>query len=218
MWGRAIEFWDTASVVLMWTAGIATAIAAVTGFGGSLISREVSVRMQRDSEEKIATANSTAANATLKLEQLRQQVGHRQLLRQVFLDALDGQPSSPVSIMYLRDDPECFDLAQQIWRVLQDAHWAVTPPAAINEEAGRASNDPLAMSVDVPSGITIVARSISQNEVDADFARFHGREWEKTPYTVLTNAFIQSIGKVAGHAGGPNSPPVGTLRVVVAPR
>jgi hypothetical protein len=168
--------------------------------------------------ELAASAERTAA-AELKTEQLRKELGPRHLQRAIFLREIAESPRARVEIMYLRDDPECFDLAQQIWRVLEDASWDVSAPVPIPNAPDTASNSPTAMTVDAqPSGVTVVAQSITQSEADATPAALMGQPWVRTPWTVLMHALGDSIGKIGGHAGGPNAPPDGTLRVVVAPR
>lgn len=158
-----------------------------------------------------------AQEAELKLEQLRRQVGPRHLQRDIFLTEVAGQPTSHMEIMYLQDDPECFDLAQQIWRVLQDGNWSVDPPRPIPSLI--LSDSPTPMSVGgQPSGVTVVVKAITEAESEAGANALAGREWVKTPWTVLTHALGLSIGKINSHAGGQNTPPTGTLRVVVAPR
>jgi hypothetical protein len=223
LWGKPIEVWDTATVWLTWTAAICGAVAAISGLLGAIISREVATVMQRASDERIASANALAAKsneaaaaATLRLEQLRAQVGPRQFNRIAFLDTLRGEDVGSVDILYLRNDPECFDVAQQLWHLLEDAGWHVRPPAPIFD--GR-HVQPAAMNVDgEPSGLTVVATIQSRDEAMADQLRFSGQAWVHTPFTILTYAIEQGIGKVATHINVPNNPPPGTLRVVVAPR
>ena len=222
-WGKSLEFWDSAAVCLMWIAAICGTVAAVSGLLGAIISREVSAVTQRESDERIAAANSmaaksneAAATAALKLEQLRAQVGPRQFNRAAFLDALRGETAGTVQIVYLRNDPECFDVAQQLWRLLEDAGWQVAPPAPIFD--GR-HVQPAAMNVDgQPAGLTIVASIDSHAEAEAEQLRFNGQVWAHTPFTTLTYAIERGIGRVATHINGPNRPLPGTLRVVVAPR
>ena len=75
------------------------------------------------------------------------------------------------------------------------------------------------MSVDgQPSGVTVVANSSSLKESEALSKIFLGEDWERTPWTVLSNALLKSLGDIKGHAGRSNKPPAGTLRVVVASR
>ncbi|BCL93916.1 hypothetical protein ACNRBS_03270 [Ralstonia pseudosolanacearum] len=223
VWGKPLEFWDTATVWLMWIAAVCGAVAAISGLLGAIVSREVTSVTQRESDERIAVANALAANsneaaatAALKLEQLRAQVGPRQFNRAAFLEALRGETVGNVQVVYLRNDPECFDVAQQLWRLLEDAGWRVTPPTPIFD--GR-NAQPAAMNVDgQPAGLTVVALIQSQAEANAEQFRANRQVWVHTPFTTLTYAIEQGIGRVATHANGPNHPPQGTIRVVVAPR
>jgi hypothetical protein len=166
---------------------------------------------------QIAEANARALEAELRLEQLRKDLGPRQLQRDVFIKEVKGQPTAHVEIMYLQDDPECFDLAQQIWRALEDGKWPVEAPKPIPSLI--ISDGPTPMSVGgQPSGVTVVVKEISDEESRASENAMMGREWVKTPWTTLTHALGLSLGKVVGRAGGQNAPPDGLLRVVVSPR
>jgi hypothetical protein len=174
-------------------------------------------RYKIDADKRIAESNARTKEAELKLEQLRKQLGPRHLQRDIFIEEISGQPMARAEIMYLQDDPECFDLAQQIWRALEDGKWPVDPPKPIPSLI--LSDGPTPMSVGgQPSGVTVVVREITHEESEASTNALFGREWVRTPWTVITHALGASIGKVSGHAGGQNSPPVGTVRVVVAPR
>ncbi|CAB3715714.1 hypothetical protein LMG24238_04497 [Paraburkholderia sediminicola] len=223
VWGKPLEFWDAASVWLIWIAAVCGAVAAISGLLGAIVSREVTAVAQRESDERIAAANALAAKsnestatAVLKLEQLRAQVGPRQFNRAAFLEALRGETAGSVQIVYLRNDPECFDVAQQVWHLLEDAGWQVTPPTPIFD--GR-NNQPAAMNVDgQPAGLTVVASIQSPAEADAELLRANGEAWVHTPFTTLTYAIERGIGRIATHINGPNRPAPGTLRVVVAPR
>lgn len=168
-------------------------------------------------EKDAATIRERAATAELKLEQLRKDLGPRQLQRDLFIKEIAGQPNAPVEIMYLQDDPECFDLAQQIWRALEDGKWPVEAPKPIPSLI--LSDGPTPLSVGgQPAGVTVVVQGITQDESQASENAMMGRGWVKTPWTVLTHALGLSLGKVGGHAGGQNAPPEGKLRVVVSPR
>jgi hypothetical protein len=168
-------------------------------------------------ERDAATIRERAANAELKLEQLRKDLGPRQLQRDVLIKELTGQPMARVEIMYLQDDPECFELAQQIGAAIRASEWPVDNPRPIPSLI--ISDLPTSMSVDgQPSGVTIVASGVTREEANAAQNAMLGRDWIKTPWTVLMHAMSAGLGKVSGHAGGPNAPPKGVLRIVVAPR
>ena len=168
-------------------------------------------------ERDAAIIRERAATAELKLEQLRKDLGPRQFQRDLFIREITGQPSARVEVMYLQDDPECFGLAQQIWRALEDGKWPVEVPKPIPPLI--ISNFPTAMSVGgQPSGVTVVGGGITQEEADAQMNALQGKEWVKTPWTVLMHALGEALGKIVGSAGGVSPPPEGWLRVVVSPR
>lgn len=169
----------------------------------------------------VATAQQNAITSQTNLAELKRHVGPRQIKRDVFLRALEGQPKARVEIMYLRDDPECFDVAQQVWQLLQDAHWDTISPVPIpqNNSSGAIQLGPTPMSFSgQPSGITIAAHSITLAEAEAGTNQIMGKEWIKTPFTVLVHAIGESLGSVNSWAKGPNAPPSGTLRIIIAPR
>jgi hypothetical protein len=148
---------------------------------------------------KAAEANERAANAELKTEQLKKELGPRQLKREAAIAALLGQPKLPVEILYSRDDAECFQLAQEIENVLREAKWTVISRSPIPLTN---FNGPNSMGVSgQPSGVTVAAHGITQAEADADLNRMMHKEWVKTPFTVLVRALEDGLGKlIAGVA------------------
>jgi hypothetical protein len=167
-----------------------------------------------------ARANERANEASLKLEELRRQTAPRQLNRDAFFKAIDGKPKALTKIMYVRDDPECFDVAQQIYRVLKDAKWdAISPVPIPSNDPNLRPDIPIAMSVGgQPSGVSVIAHSVSDEEAEAGKNISFGRDWKVTPWTALSNAVLESLGRVGGGGGGATAPPEGELRIVVAPR
>lgn len=225
LWGYSIEFWNRTMTVAIWIAFISAAIGGTAGLFTGVVGQQLAAISEREAATQIAAANAKSAEANekakvaeLKLEQLRRDVGPRQLNRAGFLSALAGQPSAPVEIFYLRDDPECFELAQQVRVALTDAGWHAGLLQPIPQPNGR-NADPAATAIDgQPSGVTVVVAAISEAEASATENQIFGRDWVRTPWTVLSFAVQQGLGKVAGHAGGPNAPPHGVLRLVVSPR
>jgi hypothetical protein len=169
-------------------------------------------------KESAARSNERAAEAELKLEQLRNQIAPRHLDRTKFIDALKGQPSAPVEVMYITEDAEAFEFAQQIRQALEAAGWQVTKYGPIPRDLKIANSLPsTAMAVGgQPSGVTIVVHDLSPDEQDAVSRKMAGKDWIKTPWTVLSNATEEGIGRVSGHSGGADAPPAGILRIVVA--
>lgn len=233
LWGYSVETWDRLCVVGIWIAAIAGAAAVFAGLFTGIVGHQLSVISAREADEKIAAANARGAEAQrlaaasneraqlaeLKLEQLRRDVGPRQLNRTAFIAALTQQPSEPVEIAYLRDDPECFDLAQQLRRALEEAGWNVSNLAPIADRIEDDPNLPRAMNLDgQPSGVVVVSHSISALEAEAMQRQFLGQGWQHTPLTVLSYAIAQGLGKMGQHSGGRNAPPEGVLRLVIAPR
>lgn len=150
---------------------------------------------------------------------LRKELGPRKLDWAKFLAGLRDQPSAPVSVEYFRDSPECFELAQTLSQALLAAGWTVTGRTAMQPPSGANALNPAPMSRDgQPSGVTVVASAITEAEAMATQLQFEGKPWVKTPFTVLSAAIAEGLGRVSGHAGGPNAPAAGTLRIVVAPR
>src|SRR5262245_25159077 len=116
-----VFFWCT------WIGVFALVIGVISSCGIAISGSIRDVQQKRE----LAASAERIANAELKAEQLRRELGPRQLQRAVFLKEIAESPKAHVEIMYLRDDPECFDLAQQIRRALEDAAWDVNPPVAI---------------------------------------------------------------------------------------
>jgi hypothetical protein len=166
---------------------------------------------------KIADANALQKEAELRLEQLRRQVAPRVLNREAFIKALEGEVKAPTEVMFLRDDSESMGLAQGIAFAMEAAGWQITSRRPIPPSAD--PQLPTAMTVGgQPSGVTVVVSSITRDEADASLNAMRGQDWVKTPWTVLSHAIGVGLGQVGSSAGGPNAPPVGTLRIVVAPR
>jgi F0F1-type ATP synthase epsilon subunit len=233
LWGFSLETWDRWSVWAMWVAAISGGIAVLAGLFTGYVGHRIAEIAQRESDVKIAQANAQgeeakklaaqsnekAVAAELRLEELRRQVAPRQLDRAVFLDVLRDQPSTRIEILYLRDDPECFNLAQQFWAALKDAHWDVAPPEPVLEPQHRSFEGPIVTFVNgQPSGVTVVANSATQGEADARLHQARGEEWEHTPFTVLSYAVLKTLGRSGSAVGGIYAPPQGILRLVVAPR
>ncbi|TWB20018.1 hypothetical protein FBZ99_101809 [Rhizobium sp. ERR 1071] len=168
--------------------------------------------------ESAAQSNERAAEAELKLEQLRKQVGPRHLDRVKFSEALNGQPSAPVEVLYITDDQEAFELSQEIRQSLEAVGWQILKHAPIPKDLPLASSLPsAAMAVGgQPTGVTIVVHDATSVELDAASDRMLGKNWVKTPWTVLSGAISDGLGQVSGHVGGSEAPPAGTIRIVIA--
>jgi hypothetical protein len=181
----------------------------------------------RDADERIKSAdvsiaefNARAKEAELKLEQLRDKLKPRAINGDVFLKALEGKPKAPVEILFVRDDPECFQLAMQIRDWLKTAKWDVDDAVAISKaDTPRLAKYTSSMGVGgQPSGVTLVQRAASQ--VDFDRERddpFDPSAPIDTPGKALSRALMDSLGSVAGAMSFDTGTP-GMLRVVVGPK
>jgi hypothetical protein len=208
--GASANWWSSAS---MWLMGI-IAVVTLAYFGASYRALRQS-RLLNEARDELDKAKATDAE-----ERLRKATGPRQLNRDAFVNALNDQPKAPVQILYLRDDQESLEFAQEIENMLVRAKWNVTSrePIPAPKPAKSAAEDiPIPMTVGgQPSGVTVVTDSVSEEEAAAATNRMTGKEWVKTPWTVLEYAFEQSMGESKGASN--KSVPKGTLRVVVAPK
>lgn len=209
----------TAEFVSFWSNWvlIAALIVGVAATYGIVVSGNVK---EFALKREMAASNERAAAAELETQQIKQRIAPRFMKREPFLNALKGQPKGKVEMLYLRDDPECFEVAQNIALLLQEAGWDVISRRPIPQiNTPEALEGPSSMAVSgQPSGITVVARSASPEELDSFPNKMMGKPWVRTPYTVLKEAISQGFGRVGGWVGGPNAPPEGTLRITVAPK
>lgn len=155
--------------------------------------------------------------AKLKLEELRRQTAPRHLDRVAFLRELEGRTKAAVEIVYVRDDPECFDLAQQIFQALKTAEWPSAGPLPIQ---GWTPNKPTAMAIGAqPSGVTVMTHSVSEMDSEYLGQQIASRDRSaRAPWFSLMEALLASVGKAIATGGGEEAPTEGTVRIVVAPR
>jgi hypothetical protein len=198
-------------------AALAGGISVVCALTSAMVGYKISDIVQTEAERRISEAEK--------------KIAPRFINRTKFISTIRGEPKTSVEIMYSRDDPECYDLAQQLRSVLLEADWPVIgifpitnklfleykdiPLALMYEDA------PIAMSFGgQPAGVTVVTHIASKEESEAisGFVFTDNKNWKKTPWTVLQYALLQSLGKISGAAGGISSPPEGTLRVIIAPK
>ena len=176
-----------------------------------------------EAQTGLAKQQERAALAETALEELKRHAAPREVKRAEFKSALallkDGPQPAGVEIVYLRDDPDSFNVAQQIYQLLKESGWNASSPVPIPPAtASTFSQSPTAMAAGgQPSGVSVGTHTISEAESSAKLT-FPGTDWVKTPWTVLSYAVLQSLGQCGGFAGGQNAPPEGILRVVVAPR
>ena len=165
-----------------------------------------------------AQANARALEAKLELEKFK---APRHIKREEFVKALEGKPKAPVEILFVRDDPECFQLAMQIRDALKEAKWDVPGDirAIDTADTPRLSQYTSTMGVGgQPQGVTVVQRATSQ----ADFDRERDNPFDKdapidTPRKALSRALMNSLGGISGGMSFDTGTP-GVLRVVVGPK
>ena len=146
----------------------------------------------------------------------------RAIKGQRFLEILEGKPKSPVEILFVRDDQDCFQLSMQIRDWLKAANWEAKEPRAIeiSDLTPRLAQYTSTMGVGgQPQGVTIVMRATSQ----ADFERERDKnplnplESANTPRKALAAALGDSLGEISGGISYETGVP-GVLWVVVGPK
>jgi len=157
--------------------------------------------------ERAANLENEAAQAKLELERLKKHLAPRKLDRKAFLKELEGKSKAPVQILFLKDDPDSLNFAQDIEQALGAAGWSVVSRDVIPTPDGVKTrlDIPTTMSVGgQPTGVTVVT-----NEED----------WEgeiKAPRDALYRAFSQAMGRGAGSVH--MTCPRGILRIIIGPR
>ena len=162
--------------------------------------------------ERAGVATKRAAQAELRLEQLRKDTGPRAIAWGAFATAIKGQPAGNAEILYLRDVPDALSLADTIRALLisADRKVALARPNP-DTPATSSSPTPLAMTVGgQPSGITVVASRIPVDET-APLTKEYGALME-----ALSLGLDVGIAEVYG--GRDPTMPEGLLRIVVGPR
>jgi len=195
----------------------ATVMFTVLQFwSGGIRDEKAEVRNQ-SVEIQLSEAKARALEAQLALEKYK---APRRIDGPAFVAALEGKPKAPVEIVFVRDDPECWQLAMQIRDWLKAAKWKHSEPAAIaGPDESRFSTYPSSMQAGgQPRGVTVVLRVTSQ----ADFQReeddtLNPNAAIDTPRKALSRALIGSLGQLSGSMNF-DTGKVGGLRVVVGPK
>jgi len=219
-WNTVFQFASAALLGLTFAVGVG---AIVTGHILNKRQAVLVAEAKRDTERlklQVEEESKERIKAEVELAKLKKQIGPRQLDREAFLKALVGQPKAPVEILYLRDDPDSLEFAQEIGNLLERAGWAVLARGPIPPPPPRSGADiPMTVSGGGrPAGVTVGAGSVSEEGGEAARKRAIGREdWVRTPWTVLSDAFGKSMGKSQA-AGNVATCPEGIVRVVVGPR
>ncbi len=209
-WKGIIGFGTVAAIA---TAG--TVVFTMLQFWSDSVRDEKSERRNKAMEVQLSEANARALEAQLALEKYK---APRKIDGPAFVAALEGKPKAPVEIVFVRDNPECWQLAMQIRDWLKTANWEHTQPAAISgADEPRFDSYPSAMQAGgQPSGVVIVQRATSQ----ADFERERWKSFDgplDTPGKALAHALMLSLGTI-GNSMGYETGTIGKLRVVVGPK
>lgn len=164
--------------------------------------------------ERLTRARQTLAETETQLEIVREREGWRHLNLPKFVVSLKDKPKPVgITILFLRDDPETWNLANEIFEGLHEAQWPVTYPEPIPPSQSRLfSRFPLVESVGGNSsgGISVV----TGDKVKIPF-------WEdKSAAGALIQAFSASLpGQISGGKVYSEQPlPTGWIRIVVDPR
>ncbi len=187
IWGLSLHGWED----------IMRASLALVGIFGLIVglSSWFVVKLQR---VEIRLSNERIAAAELETERLKKEFGPRNLKWNAFVTELQGAAKVQLEILYVADDTDSMELAQQIQLAASAAGWGMPPRNPIQRPSGW--SEPLAMAVDgQPKGVTVVSRF-------------------PTPADGISNAVIAGLGQGAQHADGPHAPPIGIVRIVVAPK
>jgi hypothetical protein len=220
--------WETVFRVATWSALIFGTLSIGSAFVSAWVGWEITDATQKDADHKIKAAderiaefNTRAKEAELQLEMLRDRMRPRRIKAAEFLKILDGKPKAPVEILFVRDDPDCFQLSMQIRDFLKQAKWEVKEPRAIEsaDMTPRLAQYTSTMGVGgQPHGVTVVLRATSQ----ADFDRENkGRPFDleslDTPLKALSTALGDSLGGIATGISYETGLP-DALLVVVGPK
>jgi len=163
-------------------------------------------------------ARKETAEAKLQLEQLRKQMGPRQIQSAAFLKSLEGQPKGPVETMFPKENGEAFLLAIQLRDLLRAAKWQATEPIAVPQmDVPRLANQPSHIAAGGQAvGVAIAVRANTQEEF-----KLVDDLQANTPMNALQAALSQALGTVSGYAAGPDSfsaPAPGVIRIIVGPK
>jgi len=173
-------------------------------------------------QAEIEEAKARQREAELKLEQLRERIRPRRINGAQFVKILEGKPKIPVEILFVRDDPDCFQLSMQIRDVLKQAKWDVKEPRAIEstDMTPRVAQYTSTMGVGgQPHGVTVVMRATSQADFDREIEKdplAHDAPVD-TPRKALLKALQDSLGSISGGISY-DAGIIGALLVVVGPK
>lgn len=154
-------------------------------------------RIQVQKLEALA-ANERIEELRNENRELKKRVEPRKLNWNSFVEILRSARRVRLEIMYVADDNDSMQLAQQIQQAASATGWE--EPSRNPIERPNGWSESLAMSVDgQPTGVTVVAAF-------------------GTPTDKVEGAIQAGLGSVATHIGGAHAPPPGVIRIVVAPK
>lgn len=172
-------------------------------------------KLQHIQNAEATEAQRKLVEAERDLEELRAKVAWRHINRDKFLSILKDRPKpTRTQIMYLREDPESWNLAMEIGDLLFKAGWPVALPIPIAPSESRLfALFPPVMGVggNPFGGISLVTNEEFKSPIRED----------KTAIGVLAEAFMQALGgQVSFKKPLPEQGilPAGAIRIVVGPR
>jgi hypothetical protein len=157
-------------------------------------------------KEGTAKANERIAELNNETVKLRQQMEPRKIDGEIFVGLLRGGPKAKIELLYVKEDPDSYQLSLQIFWYLMNSGWdcaleqPIPPPTADSPYS------------DKPSTWSVVARETGISLVTGQ----HDNIKPGTAFAVLLNAFRTTLGQA--EMGIDPAVPTGTIRVVVAPR
>ena len=187
IWGLSLQGWED---VMRGSLALVGVFGLIVGLSTWYV-----VKLQR---HEIQLSNERIAAAELETARLRKEFGPRNLDWNGFVSTLRGAAQVQLEILYVSDDSDSMELAQQIQLACSAAGWGMPPRNPIQRPTGW--SEPLAMAVDgQPKGVTVVSQ-------------------HPTPAEGIAKAVSAGLGQVSEHANGPHAPAIGTVRIVVAPK
>jgi len=187
IWGLSLHGWEDVMRASLVIVGIAGLIVGISTF--------FVVKLQR---EELRLSNERIATSELEAARIKKEFGPRNLDWNAFVTALKGAAQVQLEILYVADDSDSMELAQQIQLACSAAGWGMPPRNPIQRPPGW--HEPLAMAVDgQPKGVTVVSQGL-------------------TPSDGIAKAVGAGLGQVSTHSNGAHAPPAGTVRIVVAPK
>jgi hypothetical protein len=156
--------------------------------------------------KQIAEADARTKEAEVRLEELRRLSAPRGLNRAKFLKALEGKPTMPVEILFLREAPDASWLAKVLADSLREAGWGMSsinplPELDPSSTEYRRGDSNIIAAGGQGAGITVVHHGEPNPAVDA-----------------LMIAIGTGTGTPVRGTGGDTPVAEGKLRVIIGPK